>query len=403
MHVHRALAQIVLVGTWSVSEIARRVATALRYRKPTKWLNDFSGRVVAEFGSEPPPPSQFRLARFISFDRALGRITTRLLGEDSETPSCLNVLQLPKPEMSPARKLSTAGALPKLTTPGELARWLEISPGELDWFADCFGGERLRRAGPLRHYRYLWLSKRSGRKRLLESPKLRLKNFQKKILDEILVHVPLHAAAHAFRAGSSTLTCAAPHLGQRVVLRIDLRDFFPSIRSGRVLALFRTIGYPEAVARLLTGLCTNSVPTDVLADGGPATNGAASRKPFEIPHLPQGAPTSPALANLCAFRLDCRLAGLARRMGIRYTRYADDLIFSGDRQFERSLPEFRVLVCAIVIDEGFSIRRRKTRVMRSGRRQEVTGLVVNRRINVARDEFDRLKAILHNCVASGPR
>jgi hypothetical protein len=97
-----------------------------------------------------------------------------------------------------------------------------------------------------------------------------------------------------------------------------------------------------------------------------------------------------------------RLSGLARRANARYSRYADDLVFSGDREFERSVPRFRVLVCAILLDEGFAIRRRKTRVMRSGRRQVVAGIVVNRRFNVPRDEYDRLKAILCNCRRFGP-
>jgi hypothetical protein len=166
------------------------------------------------------------------------------------------------------------------------------------------------------------------------------------------------------------------------------------------MALFHTIGYPERVARLLTGLCTNSVPEDVLQEIHPTT---ARVSPLAAPHLPQGAPTSPALANLCAFRLDCRLAGLARRMGIAYTRYADDLVFSGDRHFEKSLAKFRILVCAIVLDEGFDIRRRKTRVMRSGTRQEVAGIVVNRRANIVRKDYDQIKAVLFNCLRFGPQ
>jgi retron-type reverse transcriptase len=123
---------------------------------------------------------------------------------------------------------------------------------------------------------------------------------------------------------------------------------------------------------------------------------------FGQPHLPQGAPTSPALANLCAYRLDCRLAGLARTTGANYTRYADDLVFSGDHEFERNLARFRVFVCAIVLTEGFEIRNRKTRVMRSGTQQSVTGLLVNRRINVSRAQYNALKATLHNCRRFGP-
>jgi hypothetical protein len=118
--------------------------------------------------------------------------------------------------------------------------------------------------------------------------------------------------------------------------------------------------------------------------------------------LPQGAPTSPALANLCAYRVDCRLTGLARSAGAEYTRYADDLAFSGDTDFERSVERFSLHVVAILTDEGFIVNHRKTRIMRRSVRQRLTGLVANQRLNVARTDFDRLKATLTNCVRLGP-
>ena len=218
----------------------------------------------------------------------------------------------------------------------------------------------------------------------MESPKPRLKEIQRQILSEILNHIRPHSAAHAFRSEHSTLTCAGPHVGQRVVLRIDLRDFFPSIRSSRIHALFHTLGFPDEVARLLTGLCTNLIRDDVLPTHISNEHRQELWHTFGQPHLPQGAPTSPALANLCAYRLDCRLAGVARVVGASYTRYADDLVFSGDHNFERHLARFRIFVCAVVLMEGFAIRHRKTRVMRSGTRQSIAGLIVNRRINVSR-------------------
>jgi hypothetical protein len=118
--------------------------------------------------------------------------------------------------------------------------------------------------------------------------------------------------------------------------------------------------------------------------------------------LPQGAPTSPALANLCAYRADCRLAGLAKSVDARYTRYADDLAFSGDEAFARNVERFAAHVAAILLEEGFSVNHRKTRIMRQGVRQHLAGLAVNRRLNVIRANFDRLKATLHNCVRPGP-
>jgi hypothetical protein len=118
--------------------------------------------------------------------------------------------------------------------------------------------------------------------------------------------------------------------------------------------------------------------------------------------LPQGAPTSPALANLCAYRADCRLAGLAKSAGAEYTRYADDLAFSGGEAFARSVERFSTHAAAILIEEGFTVNHRKTRIMRQGVRQHLAGLAVNRRANVIRADFDRLKATLTNCIRLGP-
>jgi retron-type reverse transcriptase len=119
-------------------------------------------------------------------------------------------------------------------------------------------------------------------------------------------------------------------------------------------------------------------------------------------HLPQGAPTSPALANLVAYRLDRRLAGLAAACGVTYTRYADDLTFSGGEELRRAWQRFARRVTLIAAEEGFRVNRGKTRVIGRAARQTVTGVVVNVRPNVARAEFDRLKAILTNCAKHGP-
>jgi len=123
---------------------------------------------------------------------------------------------------------------------------------------------------------------------------------------------------------------------------------------------------------------------------------------YARPHLPQGAPTSPALANLCSYRLDCRLAGLAKSVGAHYTRYADDLAFSGDEAFERRVERFSLHVAAILREEGFAVHHRKTRIMRQGVRQRLVGLVANRLPNIQRTDFDRLKATLTNCLRLGP-
>ena len=151
MDLPRELALVALVGRWSTNDIARRLATALHYARPSKWLTGLATRIVTEFGSDPPPPLQFWLARFIAADRALGRIQARLSGETSETPSFLHLLDLPKPAMAPARGIRTSLRLPELTTPGELARWLWESPPQ-NWtgspiVSDANGFVRQTRSG----------------------------------------------------------------------------------------------------------------------------------------------------------------------------------------------------------------------------------------------------------------
>ena len=223
------------------------------------------------------------------------------------------------------------------------------------------------------------------------------------------MHVPPHEAAHGFRPGRSVISFVAPHVGRTIVLKMDLRDFFVSITNARVTAIFLTVGYPEPVARLLTGLCTNAVPLPVWKpparpelDLAPSPAAWQMRRLYRQPHLPQGAPTSPALANLAAYRLDARLAGLAKAAEATYTRYADDLVFSGDESFARSIARFPIHAAAIALEEGFAVQHRKTRVMRQGVRQRAAGVVINQKMNITREDYDQLKAILHNCAPRPP-
>ncbi len=291
--------------------------------------------------------------------------------------------------------------LPAVATTGDLARRLNLGCGELEWLADTWRNRSHDSDGPLRHYRYEWRPREGAPPRLIEIPKPRLKRIQRRILREILDPVPLHPAAHGFRRGHSCLSFAQPHAGRPVVARMDLRDFFQSVNGRRITGLFRNLGYPYTVARTLSGLCNHAVATQVLQQQRPRLDWER-RKRLETPHLPQGAPTSPALANLCAYRLDCRLAGLAVKLGLIYTRYADDLAFSGNPSLARGFERFHVLVAHIALEEGFELNTRKTRLMKQSGRQRLTGIVVNRHPNLQRGDYERLKAILHNCVRFGP-
>jgi len=301
--------------------------------------------------------------------------------------------------------LAKRWSLPQFDSVVDLAEWLRVSPARLDWLADCQMRQRQISSGPLTHYVYHWVPKRSGGSRLIESPKSTLKEIQRVILQEILNRAQPHPAAHGFRKRRSVVSYVRPHIGSAALLRMDLSNFFPSISGARVKGIFQTLGYSESVAHMLSALCTNSVPRTVLEEY-PRDRYAFVRnrlpQGFDGPHLPQGAPTSPALANLCAYRLDCRLAGLAESAGGRYTRYADDLLCSGDEPFARQAHRLMATIAEICSEENFRMQMRKTRVMRPGVRQHAAGVVLNTKLNVRRTEYDQLKAMLHNCRRFGP-
>jgi len=313
---------------------------------------------------------------------------------------------LAAPTMQPAAS-GLREVLPAIVTVGALAEWLGLSIGELLWLADNKDLNRRSGSASLGHYGWTLRSKAHGGIRLIEAPLPRLKAIQRQILAQILDRVPpYYDAAHGFVKGRSVHTFAEPHVRRAVVLRLDLADFFPCISGARVQTVFRALGYPESVADLLGGLCTTTTPSHVFQSASnpgldPASLADASRV-YRRPHLPQGAPTSPSLANLCAFRLDCRLTGLADWAGAVYTRYADDLAFSGDGEFARNVDRYAVQIAAIARDEGWQVQHHKTRVMRQGMRQQLAGLVVNARVNTSRAEYDQLKATLTNCVRHGP-
>lgn len=287
--------------------------------------------------------------------------------------------------------------LPQFHTPAELAAWLQMPVGRLAWLTHrCDEGQRPRQLRGA-HYHFRWIPKRGGGHRLIEAPKPRLRQVQDQILRDILNLVPTHPAAHGFVIGRSTKTNAQPHCGQRVVVKFDLANFYASVSLARVVAIFRSQGYSREAAIWLAKLTTSVLPPNMEYPNNDQRHG----QPYRARHLPQGAPTSPALANLSAFSLDIRLAGLARTFAATYTRYADDLTFSGPRRFLKSLPVFLPLVRQIVHDEQFRLHPKKRRVMRDNQQQRVTGLVVNEHVNVTRREYDRLKAILTNCLRRG--
>lgn len=288
--------------------------------------------------------------------------------------------------------------LPELQTPADLAEFLQVPLGELAWLANrCLSNNRPESLGGW-HYTPKWIPKSSGGFRLLEIPKPKLKNVQQSILENILNLIPPHRSAHGFVRGRSAVTNADAHVGAGVIYKIDLENFYGTVKLSRVVAIFRTIGFSREVAMWLAYLTTSLPPHELRQPSG----SGAYRADWATRHLPQGAATSPALANLSAYSLDIRIAGLAKKYGAVYTRYADDLTISGPRSFAKALRQFIPLCEQIVGNERFRVNKAKRRVLRSHQRLTVTGIVVNEHVNMSRREYDRLKATLHNCIKHGP-
>jgi hypothetical protein len=390
----RALAAAFLAGEWEPDGMTVRAQAALGGRP--RWLG-IAVREVHATHRVRPADAPRELTAIV--DRSL-----RLL--DAEGRLTRPPPHVPAPSFAPEMG-RMPWPVPAGETAADLAALLDLYPGELAWLADRRGMERS--ATPrLRNDRYRWLARPAAPPRLIERPKALLKETQRRILHGILDAIPPHEAAHGFRRGHSAVTHARRHMGQEVVVRFDLEDFFASIAAGRVYGIFRTAGYPESVAHHLTGLVTNAVPPDEWAGAphpaDPAALGAHARmgRLLAAPHLPQGAPTSPALANLCAYRLDCRMAGLADAFGAVYSRYADDLAFSGGRGLRARAPGLRRTVAAVVTDEGFRLNLRKSALATRAGRQRVCGIVVNARTNAPREDYDRLRAALHEAATRGP-
>lgn len=304
-----------------------------------------------------------------------------------------------------SRSRDTAGALPAIDSVVDLATMLDLDAGQLDWFADTKHWNRRARPGPLHHYRYEWRARPGRLPRLLEVPEQRLRRAQRTLLARVLALVPVNDAAHGFIPGRSAATGAARHVGADIVISLDLTTFFARVSAGRIYGTLRQSGFSESVAHTITGLCTNAVPPRVLAampPGGSADERFALRQALATSHLPQGAPSSPMLANLSIRRLDSRLTGWASAAEAAYTRYADDLAFSGSGTLARRPDAFVRGVQRIIEDEGHSANPRKTRVKRQSVRQTVTGIVVNQHVNFGGADYDRLKATIHNCVIHGP-
>lgn len=235
-------------------------------------------------------------------------------------------------------------------------------------------------------YRSFEIPKKSGCSRLICAPYGNLKWFQICLNELFKALYTASPYAMGFTTGKSIVDNARVHTNQNYVFNIDLKDFFPSIDKARVWKRLQLapFNFNAKIASIIAALC--SISSLYLS------NKDSSDERFV---LPQGAPTSPLLTNAICDTLDRRLHGLAKRFGLHYSRYADDISFSSMHNVYQSGSNFRKELERIVTEQHFTINAAKTRLDHCSKRQEVTGLTVGTTINVSRKYVKDLRAILH--------
>ena len=291
-------------------------------------------------------------------------------------------------ENDPARL--RANGVPELKTVSDLAGAMEISIGELRWLSFY------RKAATDTHYRRFGIRKKTGGIRIISAPMPRLKRAQEWILRNIVENVELHRSAHGFRRGRSIVTNAEPHVNSDVVINVDVHEFFPTVTFPRIRGVFRNLGYSGQLATVLALLCSEPDRVEVALGGRSFFVAKTQRR------LPQGAPSSPGITNVICRGLDARLDRIALELGFRYTRYADDITFSGSGDAVSLVGRALRRIRYVVEDEGFQLHPEKTRVLRKSRRQEVTGLVVNNGISIRRELLRGFRAVLFHIERDGP-
>lgn len=348
-----------------------------------KEVEQLVNRLVLEF---PQKPTKNQLIEFL-----VESSYVRLWFNHPDQQPFINALNL-SPITSPKKQLL---GLPQLTSITDLASWLNVSLGELQWLANLKRPETIIN-DKLKHYHYHVIDKKRGGIRLIESPKPLLKEIQQKINTELLSALTVHDAAHGFRKGRNHITHATNHCGKKALILFDISNCFHSISWQSIYNNVNQLGYAKEITKYVTGLCTHHVhPNEAVI----ATLEASHRKLILKPHLPQGAPSSPTLSNSALHHLDKRLTGLAKTLNLTYSRYADDLAFSSNEIRDWRFLEH--IVGAICLEEGLQLNHRKSRILKSQQRQKLTGLVVNKTPNIDRRHYDNLKATLTNCVQYG--
>lgn len=242
-------------------------------------------------------------------------------------------------------------------------------------------------------YHQFQIKKKSGGFRQITAPRNQSFMMLLQSLNEVLkaIYTPSNHAM-GFTEKRSVVTNAAVHKNQNYIFNIDLKDFFPSIEQGRVMKrlTLAPFNFSPQIALLISGLCSMRVKREHPIE----TKQHDLDKQFMYV-LPQGAPTSPIITNMICDTLDRRLAGLAKRFGTRYTRYADDITFSSMHNIYSGSGEFIKELIRIINTQGFAINDAKTRLQKRGSRQEVTGLIVSDKLNVTKKYVREIRSLLY--------
>lgn len=242
-------------------------------------------------------------------------------------------------------------------------------------------------------YRQFHIKKKSGGSRVITTPRNRSFMMMLQAVNEILkaIYSPSDYAM-GFTEGRSVVTNATIHKGQNYIFNIDLKDFFPSVEQSRVWKRLqlKPFNFSKQIANTIAGLCSMRQVKDVIDE----TKEHNNDKKFKYV-LPQGSPVSPIITNMVCDTLDRRLAGLARRFGLHYSRYADDITFSSMHYVYASNGKFHTELCRLITEQGFTINEDKTRLQKLGARQEVTGIIVSQKLNVTKEYVRDIRNILY--------
>ena len=378
----RQLSMAVLCGDHSLLGIQSSIANCL----------GIAPNIVAALASEIHTTHLFS-----AYPSVAQRFLETTLNESSELDALsksfkLRIVTWPLKRWPEYKFTELRWGLPELGSDSDLAMMLGIRLNELVWFSgkykNFYSNEKQR------HYYYRKIKKSNGSLRLLEIPKPLLKEIQRRISSKLLSKVPVHESAHAYVKGRSIKTFAEKHVGKSLIISMDLSNFFSSIHAGRIFRIFQSMGYKKDVSAYLASCCLHQTPLEMLDDID-----SHGRAFLRKPHLPQGACSSPYLANLSAFNLDLRLNAFAISLGFDYSRYADDLAFSTqNRSKAQSLLKGAT---QIIKEEGFHINPEKLRYQPASQQQRLCGLIVNEKLNLSRQTLKALEAELFNCVNSG--